>query len=178
MTRRRALAYALAGAALVALVAGAVALVRAPLPPSPRGPEPGRSLFQTHCATCHGPAGRGDSWRARLLFLRPGNLADPAMASLPDQYLADMIRHGGSTFGKPGMPSFGFVLSEEEIDAVIQYVRSLPRTPPHLGDLGTEPAARGPDGSGEGGGTSRTPLQRDQHQRSETSAPVSGSVQA
>ena len=133
MTRRRALAYALAGAALAALVAGAVALVRAPLPTSPRGPEPGRSLFQTHCATCHGPAGRGDSWRARLLFLRPGNLADPAMASLPDQYLADMIRHGGSTFGKPGMPSFGFVLSEEEIDAVIQYVRSLPRTPPHLG---------------------------------------------
>jgi mono/diheme cytochrome c family protein len=153
VTHRRALAYALAGAALVAMVAGAVALVRAPLPPSPRGPEPGRSLFQTHCATCHGPAGRGDSWRARLLFLRPGNLADPAMASLSDQYLADMIRHGGSTFGKPGMPSFGFVLSEEEIDAVIQYVRSLPRTPPHLGDLGTEPAARGPDGSGEGGGS-------------------------
>jgi mono/diheme cytochrome c family protein len=149
VTHRRALAYALAGAALAALAAGAVALVRAPLPTSPRGPEPGRSLFQTHCATCHGPAGRGDSWRARLLFLRPGNLADPATASLPDQYLADMIRHGGSTFGKPGMPSFGFVLGEQEIDAVIQYVRSLPRTPPHLGDLGTEPAARGPDGSGE-----------------------------
>src|SRR4029453_11015330 len=67
VTRRRALAYALTGAALAALVAGAVALVRAPLPTLPRGPEPGRSLFQTHCATCHGPAGRGASrtrpWR-------------------------------------------------------------------------------------------------------------------
>jgi mono/diheme cytochrome c family protein len=142
------LVCALAGAALVALTAGMVALVRAPLPPSPRGPEPGRRLFQTHCATCHGAAGRGDSWRARLLFLRPGNLADPAIASLPDQYLAEMIRHGGSTFGKPGMPSFGFVLSEAEIEAVIQYVRSLPRTPPHLGSRAPRPAARAPGRTG------------------------------
>ena len=151
MTRRGALAWGLAGAALVALVAGGAALVSAPLPPSPRGPEPGRQLFQTHCATCHGAAGHGDSWRARLLFLRPGNLADPAIASLPDQYLADVIRHGGSTFGKPGMPSFGFVLSDAEIEAVIQYVRSLPRTPPHLGTTGNRPAARGP-GRTEGDG--------------------------
>jgi mono/diheme cytochrome c family protein len=147
MTRRRLITVGVAVLALAALVAGAVALVRAPLPPSPRGPEPGRALFQTHCASCHGAAGRGDSWRARLLFLRPGNLASPAMASLPDQYLADVIRHGGATFGKPGMPSFGFVLSDAEIEAVIQYVRSLPRTPPHLGDRGTAPAARGAGGT-------------------------------
>jgi mono/diheme cytochrome c family protein len=152
MTRRHAITAGVVVLALAALVAGAVALVRAPLPPSPRGPEPGRALFQAHCASCHGAAGRGDSWRARLLFLRPGNLASPAMASLPDQYLADVIRHGGATFGKPGMPSFGFVLSDAEIEAVIQYVRSLPRTPPHLGDRGTAPAARGAGGTEERAG--------------------------
>jgi mono/diheme cytochrome c family protein len=152
MTRRHAITAGVVALALAALVAGAVALVRAPLPPSPRGPEPGRALFQAHCASCHGAAGRGDSWRARLLFLRPGNLASPAMASLPDQYLADVIRHGGATFGKPGMPSFGFVLSDAEIEAVIQYVRSLPRTPPHLGDRGTAPAARGAGGTEERAG--------------------------
>jgi mono/diheme cytochrome c family protein len=147
MTRRRALIGGIAALTLAALVAVGVALVRAPLPPSPRGPEPGRTLFQAHCASCHGASGRGDSWRARLLFLRPGNLASPAMASLPDQYLADVIRHGGATFGKPGMPSFGFVLSDAEIEAVIQYVRSLPRTPPHLGDHGPDPAPRGTGGT-------------------------------
>jgi mono/diheme cytochrome c family protein len=152
MTRRHAITAGVVVLALAALVAGAVALVRAPLPPSPRGPEPGRALFQAHCASCHGAAGRGDSWRARLLFLRPGNLASPAMASLPDQYLSDVIRHGGATFGKPGMPSFGFVLSDAEIEAVIQYVRSLPRTPPHLGDRGTAPAARGAGGTEERAG--------------------------
>jgi mono/diheme cytochrome c family protein len=79
------------------------------------------------------------------LFLRPGDLASPAMASLPDRYLADLIRHGGSSLGKPGMPSFGFVLSDAEIDALVQYVRSLPRAPRDLGRTGAPAAVRTPD---------------------------------
>ena len=133
MVSRRALAWGAAGIVVGVLLVTAIALIRAPVPPSPRGPEPGRTLFQAHCATCHGPAGRGDSWRARLLFLRPGDLGSPAMVSQTDQYLEDLIRHGGSTFGKPGMPSFGFVLSETEIEAVVHYLRSLQRAPRYLG---------------------------------------------
>lgn len=151
MTSRRALAWSIAGVALLGLVATGVALIRAPLPRSPHGPEPGRTLFQTHCATCHGAAGRGDSWRARLLLLRPGDLSSPALAALPDGYLAELIRHGGSTFGKPGMPSFGFVLSDVEIDAVIHYVRSLPRAPRDLGQRET-PTALAPVAAAAGGG--------------------------
>ena len=149
MTSGRTLAWGFAG---VALLATGVILVRAPLPPSPRGPEPGRALYQAHCASCHGAAGRGDSWRAHLLFLRPGDLSSPAIASLPDQYLADLIRHGGSSFGKPGMPSFGFVLNDAEIEAIIQYVRSLPRAPRDLGRRGTAPAALAPDRAAVGAG--------------------------
>ena len=146
MTRRRMLTWGIAGVTLLAaLVAAGVSLVRAPLPASPRGPEPGRTLFQAHCASCHGAAGRGDSWRARLLFLRPGDVSSPAVASLPDRYLVDLVRHGGSSFGKPGMPSFGFVLNDAEIEAVIQYVRSLPRAPRDLGRRDTSPAMLAPD---------------------------------
>jgi len=67
------------------------------------------------------------------------------MAALSDQHLAELIRHGGSTFGKPGMPSFGFVLSDAEIEAVIQYVRSLPRAPRDVGrpETPTVPQAGG-----------------------------------
>jgi mono/diheme cytochrome c family protein len=148
VTGRRALVWGLVGVALV-LAGTGVALVRAPLPPSPRGPEPGRTVYQAHCATCHGVAGRGDSWRARLLFLRPGDLASPPMAALPDRYLIELVRHGGATFGKPGMPSFGFVLSDAEIEAVVQYVRTLPRAPRDVArDVGrrqTSPASLAPD---------------------------------
>jgi mono/diheme cytochrome c family protein len=143
VTGRRVVALGCVVIALVGLLAAGMALVRAPLPPSPRGPEPGRSLFQAHCATCHGASGRGDSWRARLLFLRPGDLTRPAMASLSDQFLAELIRHGGSTFGKPGMPSFGFVLSDAEIEAVVLYLRSLPRAPRDVGRGSPAPAAGG-----------------------------------
>jgi mono/diheme cytochrome c family protein len=58
--------------------------------------------------------------------------------------VADLVRHGGSSFGKPGMPSFGFVLTEREIEAVVQYVRTLPRAPRDLGGRETSPAARAP----------------------------------
>ena len=150
MTVRGTARWMIAG--LVLLLAGAaVVLLLAPAPRSPRGPEPGRSLYEAHCATCHGAGGRGDSWRARLLFLRPGDLASPALASLPDRYLADIVRHGGSTLGKPGMPSFGFVLSDAEVEAVIQYVRSLPRAPRDLGQE-TAPRALLPGGTTRGDG--------------------------
>ena len=140
MSGRRTLAVIGAGLAL-ALVGVAVALVLAPLPPSPRGPEPGRTLYQTHCASCHGVAGRGDSWRARLLFLRPGDLSSPAMAALPDGYLLELVRHGGSAFGKQGMPSFSVVLSDAEIEAVIQYVRTLARVPRDVARTGGQRSA-------------------------------------
>jgi mono/diheme cytochrome c family protein len=120
-------AAALLTLGLAALV---VVLLLAPLPPSPPGPEPGRSLFHGHCATCHGSDGRGGSWRARLLLLRPGNLTSPETAALPDAYVADIIRQGGSTFGKPGMPSFGFTLTDAEVQALIAYLRALPSPKP------------------------------------------------
>ena len=149
MIGRRAFAAIVAGLGL-ALGGTAVALVLAPLPPSPRGPEPGRTLYQTHCATCHGAAGRGDSWRARLLFLRPGDLSSPTLSPLPDRYLVELVRHGGSGFGKPGMPSFGFVLTDAEIDAIVQYVRALARVPRDVARVGREgpgPAPFAPDRS-------------------------------
>ncbi len=93
--------------------------------------RPGAALYRAHCATCHGVSGRGDSWRARLLFLRPGDLTDPkAMRALPDDFLFQIIKHGGSSFGKPGMPSFGFHLTDEEIRALVTYVRALAASNP------------------------------------------------
>ena len=135
MSVRRAVLW---GAAAVSLaLAGIVAgLALSPGPPPARGPEPGRSLFRAHCVTCHGADGRGATWRARLLFLRPGDLTRSEAAALPDHYLADVIRHGGSSFGKPGMPSFGFVLTEEEVGALVRYLQVLPRPPRDVGRLG------------------------------------------
>jgi mono/diheme cytochrome c family protein len=114
------------GPALLTLLGSALALVFLPHP-VPRNATPTQRLYLTQCATCHGANGQG-SWRATLFLIRPGNLADPkTLDGLPDQYLFDLIKHGGATIGKPGMPAFGFHLSDEEIRELIRYVRSLPK---------------------------------------------------
>lgn len=112
----------------VGIVAGGTALGLLAVPQG--GPQtdgrPGAALYRAHCATCHGVSGRGDSWRARLLFLRPGDFTDPkAMRALSDDFLFQIIKHGGSSFGKPGMPSFGFHLTDEEIRSLVAYVRTF-----------------------------------------------------
>ncbi len=140
MTLRRLVPWLAAVIALTLAVA-VVVLLLTPAPPPPRGPEPGRALFRAHCVTCHGADGRGRTWRARLLFLRPGDLTRSEMAALSNEYLTELIRQGGAGFGKPGMPSFGFVLDQAEVDALVRYLRVLPRPPSDLGRLGAEPGA-------------------------------------
>lgn len=107
------------------LVLGSVAALLVLPHPVPRAASPTQRLYLTHCASCHGADGRG-SWRARLLLMRPGDLADPAaLAPASDQALFELIKHGGATVGRPGMPAFGYHLSDEEIRALVEHLRGL-----------------------------------------------------
>src|SRR5687767_13662131 len=100
------------------LVFGALALVVAYLfetPTPPPGASLGERIYFRYCSDCHGRDGRG-SWRATIFLIRPGDLTDAArMAQHSDTYLRDLIRHGGAPLGKPGMPGFGFHLTEEQV---------------------------------------------------------------
>ena len=119
--RRSFLTLALALAA-VGLFAGGLAW----LLDTPRArPGAGRAerIYQGLCATCHGADGRG-SWRAALFLLRPGDLAEGARRD-SEQYLFDIITSGGAPIGRPGMPAFGSQLSEDDIRALVTYVKSL-----------------------------------------------------
>ncbi len=116
----------IAGPAALMLVGSALVMTFLPHP-IPRTATPSQRLYLSYCAACHGANGHG-SWRATVFLMRPGNLADPqTTAALSDEYLLDLIKGGGATIGKPGMPAFGFHLSDEEIREVIRYVRALPQ---------------------------------------------------
>jgi len=85
-------------------------------------------LYLGLCATCHGVDGHG-TWRATLFLIRPGDLGDAArMGEQSDQYLIDIIKHGGAPLGRPGMPAFGATLSEDDIRALVAYLRTLGST--------------------------------------------------
>ncbi len=91
-----------------------------------------QSVYRSQCAACHGRSGKGDGWTAWLFRLKMGDLTDAAyMRTLPDDYLFQIIKHGGASLGKPGMPSWGQELTDREIRELVVYIRSLaPPSPP------------------------------------------------
>jgi mono/diheme cytochrome c family protein len=121
---RRGLVMLVVAVAGLGLFAGGLAwLLNDPRPPA--GAPRGERLYYAYCVECHGRDGRG-SWRAALFLLRPGSLADASrMATHTDQYLFDVIKHGGAPVGRPGMPAFGYHLSDDDIHTLVAYLRTL-----------------------------------------------------
>lgn len=120
---RRPLIALLGGIAVIgALAAGLAWLLDAP---SPRpGAARSERLYLAYCAHCHGDDGRG-SWRAALFLIRPGDLTDRArMRGHTDRYLFDIVKHGGSPIGRPGMPGFEH-LSDADVATLVRHLREL-----------------------------------------------------
>ncbi len=76
-----------------------------------QAPEAGRKQFESHCAACHGGDGNGGE-------LGPG-IVDRA-ANRSDRELAALIRGGIPAAGMPA-----FKMTDEEMPALVAYVRSL-----------------------------------------------------
>jgi mono/diheme cytochrome c family protein len=84
--------------------------------------EQGKQLFAQNCASCHGPAGRGDGPAAAALKPQPANLAIMA-GHHSDGDLAWKIANG-----RGAMPPWKGMLSENQIWILVNYIKSLPRT--------------------------------------------------
>jgi mono/diheme cytochrome c family protein len=113
----------LAGAAVWRAVAAAPA--QAPSA-AERAVAAGRALHATHCAVCHGETGVGDGPSAASFATKPSNLTDPLVGGMPDEYLRNVILHGGPAEGlSPGMPPFRGHVSDVQADELIAYIRSL-----------------------------------------------------
>lgn len=122
MIRRPLIALVVTIAAVGVFTGGLAWLLDTPKPPP--GAARAQRLYYAFCATCHGVDGRG-SWRAALFLVRPGDLTNPRLASVPDSYVFDLIKHGGAPIGRPGMPAFGTTLSDEDVRLLVEYVRTL-----------------------------------------------------
>lgn len=85
----------------------------------------GKETFQTTCAACHGPEGKGDGVAAAALDPKPRNLSDAAfMSTQSDDRIYKVINEGGASVGlSPMMAAWGGTLSEQDIWNVIAYIR-------------------------------------------------------
>ena len=86
--------------------------------------EHGNSLFQTYCAGCHGPDGRGG---AHTFMPHVDTLTKKGyIEQVPDEYLALVILEGGVAVGKSSyMPSWKSKLNEKDVQDLIAFIRSL-----------------------------------------------------
>jgi len=78
---------------------------------------PRQATFQSKCAMCHGPDGAGSEVGKSM---KVPDLRSPEVQKLPDAQLAQVISDG-----KGGMPPFKSSLSEDQIHALVTYIRSL-----------------------------------------------------
>ena|SRR3989442_15105007 len=84
-------------------------------------PIDAKPIFDSKCASCHGKDGRAKSLHAKHVHAR--DFTDATwQASVSDERLFNSISNG-----KGKMPDFKRKFSEDQIDALVRYVRQFKR---------------------------------------------------
>lgn len=80
----------------------------------------GKTLFEKHCALCHGPRGKGDG-----LEIAGANVADLSSPATQRKLNVDLLKTMHE--GRPGkvMPTWKSRLSDKQLHDVLAYVRTL-----------------------------------------------------
>jgi cytochrome c6 len=83
-----------------------------------------KTNWANNCAQCHGPSGKGDTKMGKMLNAM--DLTDAKkQSSFTDAQAAAAIKDGIKQNGKTTMKAFGGKLSDDEIKALVAYVRTL-----------------------------------------------------
>lgn len=98
-----------------------------PVPASPLALARGRTLYQKHCASCHGEKGKGDGHAARYAARPPRDLTDPDFqATFTDGEAFWKISTGRREEGDVIMPSFSTkVPAQDDRWRLVLFVRTL-----------------------------------------------------
>lgn len=89
--------------------------------------QKGADLFATNCASCHGPTGQGDGPAGLSLNPKPRNQTNSKeyKYGYGDLGIFRTVKHGVTG---TGMAPFGGTLSDEDIWAVTNFVRTLQKS--------------------------------------------------
>ncbi len=103
------------------------AALKNPVPANGESIAAGAAVFAKQCASCHGPAGKGDGTMAAKLKSKPADLTDGEWKHGPsDGEIFTLIRDGAKD---AGMKAYRGVLTDSEMWNLVNYIRSLGATP-------------------------------------------------
>ncbi|HNP59684.1 MAG TPA: c-type cytochrome [Nitrospirales bacterium] len=82
--------------------------------------QKGKSLYERHCVTCHGPGGKGDGPIGPVLVPPAANLT--LLGKQSDKTILDTLRKG-----RPGtaMPAWEHDLNPQELNHLLSFLRTL-----------------------------------------------------
>lgn len=86
--------------------------------PMPAATTDAATTLKAKCAGCHGVDGSGNTPVGKSLGVK--DMGSPAVQSMTDAQLAEVI-----TKGEGKMPGYGGTLSQEDINALVKYIRSM-----------------------------------------------------
>ena len=92
------------------------------LSPIPEIQNFGKTVYEKHCLSCHGPEGRGDGPEAKDLTIKPTNFHSSESRMKTDEELFSKVVWGGVY---SPMHGWGTRLSQQEIQYVVWYIRLL-----------------------------------------------------
>ncbi len=100
---------------------GAAAAILALCLAAPGSAADGARVYASQCGGCHGDEGKGDGPAAAAVLPKPKDLRSPEVwRDRNDAALRELVKRG-----KPGtmMPPFEGILSDEEVAAVVTFIR-------------------------------------------------------
>ena len=87
--------------------------------------DQGRAIYHGHCAGCHGVDGGGDGPAAAGMTPAPTNFKTATPSTLTDNTIQQAVLVGKP----PVMRGYATILTASEINAVVDYLRTLAVTP-------------------------------------------------
>lgn len=110
--------------ALVLGLAFATTIAAAPGRADSFNPE---RTYNTYCVQCHGLHRNGTGINVPALSVKPRDHTDTkGMGDMPDEEIYNAIKSGGLAVNKSVlMPSWGGVLTDDEIKAMVTYLRAV-----------------------------------------------------
>lgn len=83
--------------------------------------------YNTYCVQCHGLHRNGTGINVPALSVKPRDHTDTkAMGDMPDEEIFNAIKSGGLAVNKSVlMPAWGGVLNDDEIKAMVAYLRTV-----------------------------------------------------
>ena len=82
------------------------------------GPVDGKATYTDYCVPCHGADGRAQVEAGKAMQAR--DLSSPEVQALPDDRMRSQIK-----YGRGRMPAIGSAFDDEQLAAVVAYVRSF-----------------------------------------------------